>query len=49
MDELKIKLEKIMKQEFGITTDEQLNDAFENIDLSVFSIFTKKGASNEDN
>lgn len=44
--DLKDRLKKIMEQEFGITTDEQLNEAFENMDMSDLGIFVK-GNRNE--
>lgn len=45
--DLKERLKKIMAEEFGITTDAQLNEAYENLDLSVYGIFTQKGAEHE--
>ena len=39
--ELKEKLKKIMERDFGITTDAQLNEAFEKLDLSELGIFTE--------
>ena len=44
--ELKDRLKKIMEQEFGITTDEQLNKAFREMDMSLMGLFTK-GVENE--
>lgn len=41
--ELKEKLKEIMAREFGITTDEQLNEAYENMDMSLFGIFAERG------
>lgn len=41
--ELKEKLKKILEQEFGITTDEQLNEAYSKIDMSIYGLFTKEG------
>ena len=38
--ELKERLKSIMEQEFGITTEAQLNDAIGGLDLSIYSIFT---------
>ena len=38
--ELAEKLREIMKNEFGITTDEELLEACEKIDDSIFSVFT---------
>ena len=47
--ELKEKLRAILEKEFGITTDSQLNEAYENIDMSVYGIFTaRKGSDHED-
>lgn len=42
MMDLKERLKKILEVEFGITTEEQLNEAYENIDMSVYGIFVKK-------
>ena len=45
--DLKERLKNIMAQEFGITTDEQLNEAYDRLDLSDFSVFAE-GSKNED-
>lgn len=45
--DLKQRLQMIMEQEFGITTDKQLDEAFEKLDLSVYGVFTQKGVRNE--
>ena len=37
-----------MEQELGITTEEQLNEAYENIDMSVFGLFVTKGENHEE-
>ena len=45
--DLKERLQMIMEKEFGISTGEQLNEAYEKLDLSVYGIFTRKGEENE--
>lgn len=37
--ELKEKLKRIMAEEFGITTDAQLDEAYEKLDMSILGIF----------
>ena len=46
--ELKERLQKIMEEQFGIKTDEQLNEAFERLDTSDFGIFTKRKEQNNE-
>ena len=45
--ELKETLKKIMQEEFGIITDEQLNKAYESLDMSEFGVFTQKGVDKD--
>lgn len=40
--ELKEKLKKIMAEEYGIHTDAELDRAFEQIDTSIFAMFSEK-------
>lgn len=47
--DLKEKLKEIMKSEFGITTDTQLNETFEQLDWSEFGIFTAGGEKKHEN
>lgn len=45
--DLKERLRLIMAEEFGIKTDEELNKAYEALDLSDYGILTQKGVGNE--
>lgn len=44
--ELIERLRKIMEEEFGITTDEELIKATDNMDTSVFGIFAPREKEN---
>ena len=40
--DLKERLMKILRDELGINSDEQLEEAYEQIDTSVYGIFTEQ-------
>lgn len=40
--DMKERLKTILEKEFGITTEEQLNEAYEKIDTSIYGIFVLK-------
>lgn len=45
--DLKERLRLIMAEEFGIKTDEELNKAYEALDLSDYGLLAQKGVQNE--
>lgn len=46
--DIKEKIKKILEQEMGITTPEQLEEAYENMDMSLFGIFAPREGEHTD-